>query len=118
MIDDDKFKRIKEIIKAYGLSLNEKQISDNSSDCSGNSCPLARVYFFISIFIKNFNNLIKLKFKRELRIKRAQQRLKLKQKKDQRQIVKESKSGLFCKTEVIPLTKVLPEEDIDIDILS
>ena len=44
MIDDDKFKRIKDIIKAYGLSLNEKQISDNSSDCSGNSCPLARVY--------------------------------------------------------------------------
>ncbi len=47
MIDDDKFKRIKDIIKAYGLSLNEKQISDNSSDCSGNSCPLARVYFFV-----------------------------------------------------------------------
>ena len=42
-IDDDKFKRIKEIIKLHGLSLNEKQISDNSSDCSANSCPLAKV---------------------------------------------------------------------------
>ena len=42
-IDDEKFKRIKEIIKLHGLSLNEKQISDNSSDCSANSCPLAKV---------------------------------------------------------------------------
>ena len=33
-------------------------------------------------------------------------------------MVKESKSGLFSKTEEITLTKVLPEEDIDIDILS
>lgn len=56
--------------------------------------------------------------KRELRIKRAQQRLKLKQKKDQRQITKESKSGLFSKTEVIPLSQILPEEDIEVDILS
>jgi hypothetical protein len=33
-------------------------------------------------------------------------------------MVKESKCGLFSNTKVIPLTKVLPEEDIDIDILS
>jgi hypothetical protein len=100
MIDDEKYKRIKEIIKIHGPLLNEKHISDNSSDCSSaNSCPLA---------------------KRELRIKRAQQRLKLKQQKDKRQIVKESKCGLFSNTEVIKIlkTKVLPEDDIDIDILS
>ncbi|CAF0760906.1 unnamed protein product [Brachionus calyciflorus] len=91
MIDDDKFKRIKDVIKIYGISFNEKPIVESPD------CPLA---------------------KRELRIKRAQQRLKLKQKKDQRQVLKENKSGLFCKTEVVPLRSVLPEEDIDIDILS
>jgi hypothetical protein len=49
MIDDDKYKRIKDIIKIHGPLLNEKQISDNSSDCSANSCPLAKVnnvYFY------------------------------------------------------------------------
>ena len=44
--------------------------------------------------------------------------MKLKQKKDLRQISKESKSGLFSKTEVIPLSQILPEEDIEVDILS
>jgi len=39
IIDDEKFKRIKDVIKTYGLFLNEKQLSDNSSDCSANSCP-------------------------------------------------------------------------------
>lgn len=43
MIDDDKYKRIKDIIKIHGPLINEKQISDNSSDCSANSCPLAKV---------------------------------------------------------------------------
>ena len=38
-IDDEKFKRIKDVIKTYGLFLNDKLISDNSSDCSANSCP-------------------------------------------------------------------------------
>jgi hypothetical protein len=37
MIDDEKFRRIKDIIKAYGLSLNEKQLADSSD------CPLAKV---------------------------------------------------------------------------
>lgn len=101
IIDDDKFKRIKDIIKAYGFFSNEKQLNDNSSDCSANSCPQS---YHLA--------------KRELRIKRAQQRLKLKIKKEHRQIIKESKSGLFAKTEVIPLSKVLPEEDIEVDILS
>ena len=54
IIDDDKFKRIKDVIKTYGLFLNEKQISDNSSDCSANSCPqsyqLAKVIFSIPFF--------------------------------------------------------------------
>jgi hypothetical protein len=48
----------------------------------------------------------------------VQQRLKLKQKKEQRQHIKENKSGLFNRTEVVPLKQALPEEDIDIDILS
>lgn len=39
IIDDDKFKRIKDVIKAYGLFANEHQSNDNSSDCSANSCP-------------------------------------------------------------------------------
>jgi hypothetical protein len=39
MIDDMKFRRIKEIIKLHGLNLKEKQISDNCSECSANSCP-------------------------------------------------------------------------------
>lgn len=46
MIDDEKFRRIKDIIKAYGLSLNEKLLTDNSSDC-----PLAKVkncFLFLS----------------------------------------------------------------------
>ena len=34
-----KFRRIKEIIKIHGLYLNEKQISDNCSECSATSCP-------------------------------------------------------------------------------
>ena len=55
---------------------------------------------------------------RELRMRRVQQRLKLKQKKEQRQIVKETKSGLFCNTVIMPLSSALPEEDTDIDILS
>lgn len=56
--------------------------------------------------------------KRELRLRRAQQRiLKHTQRKESRQILKESKSGLFIKTEVIPLSTVLPEEDIEVDIL-
>jgi hypothetical protein len=38
-------------------------------------------------------------------------------KKESRQ-KKETKSGLFIKTEVIPLSQVLPEEDIEVDILS
>ncbi|RNA20212.1 hypothetical protein BpHYR1_019538 [Brachionus plicatilis] len=90
MIDDEKFKRIKDVIKVYGISLTEKSVVESPD------CPLA---------------------KRELRIKRAQQRLKLKQKKELRQVLKENKSGLFCKTQVIPLRSVLPEEDTDIDIL-
>jgi hypothetical protein len=51
-------------------------------------------------------------------MKRVQQKLKLKQKKEQRQILKENKSGLFCNTEVVPLSKILPEEEIEVDILS
>ncbi len=44
MIDDDKFKRVKDTIKAYGLSLNEKQqIGDHASDYNATICPLARV---------------------------------------------------------------------------
>lgn len=39
MIDDEKFRRIKDIIKSHGLKFNEKQISDNCSECSANSCP-------------------------------------------------------------------------------
>ena len=39
MVDDDKFRRIKEVIKLYGLSFSEKPVQDNSSDCSANSCP-------------------------------------------------------------------------------
>lgn len=54
IIDDDKFKRIKDVIKTYGLFLNEKQLSDNLSDCSANSCPqsyqLAKVFkYFLPI---------------------------------------------------------------------
>jgi len=101
IIDDDKFKRIKDVIKAYGLFANEHQFNDNFSDCSANSCPQS---YHLA--------------KRELRLKRAQQRLKLKIKKEHRQIIKESKSGLFTNTEVIPLSQVLPEEDIEVDILS
>jgi len=76
-------------------------MNDNSSDCSANSCPQS---YHLA--------------KREQRIKRAQQRFKLKCKKEQRQIIKETKSGLFAKTEVVPLSQVLPEEDIEVDILS
>lgn len=102
MINDEKFRRIKEIIKFHGLNLNEKQNGDNFSECSANSCPQG----------------YKLA-KRELRLRRAQQRLiKHTQRKETRQILKESKSGLFTKTEVIPLSQVLPEEDIEVDILS
>ena len=125
MIDDEKFRRIKEVIKLYGLSLNEKPLKDNSSDCSANSCPqdyqLLKVSFHVSWTWNHslgYNRHFLLSLKRELRLKRAQQRLKLKQKKDHRQTVKESKSGLFNKTEVVPLSQVLPEEDIDIDVLS
>jgi hypothetical protein len=44
MIDDEKFRRLKEVIKMHGLKLNEiskqeKQISDNWSECSAISCP-------------------------------------------------------------------------------
>jgi hypothetical protein len=62
IIDDDKFKRIKDVIKTYGLFLNEKQINDNSSDCSANSCPqsyqLAKVNFSIPFFLLVLFNLI------------------------------------------------------------
>ncbi len=39
MIDDMKFRRIKDIIKLHGLDLKEKQINDNCSECSAKSCP-------------------------------------------------------------------------------
>jgi hypothetical protein len=43
-IDDEKFRRLKEVIKLHGLKLNEiskneQQISDNWSECSAKSCP-------------------------------------------------------------------------------
>jgi hypothetical protein len=44
--------------------------------------------------------------------------MKLKQQKEKRQTLKENKSGLFYNTQVVPLKQALPEEDIDIDVLS
>ncbi|CAM6000208.1 unnamed protein product [Sphagnum balticum] len=55
---------------------------------------------------------------RELRIKRAHQRFKLRQKKEQRQLSKATKSGLFSHTETVKLSRVLPEQEFDVDILS
>jgi hypothetical protein len=125
IIDDDKYKRIKDVIKSYGFYSNDHQKNDNSSDCSANSCPqsyhLAKVILFYKIslyLIIRFINKIIICLKRELRLKRAQQQFKLKIKKEARQIIKETKSGLFAKTEVVPLSQVLPEEDIEVDILS
>ena len=45
MIDDEKFKRIKEIMKFYGFPLDLKQPIDNMSDLS----PLAKVIFKFDI---------------------------------------------------------------------
>ena len=39
MIDDEKFKRIKDVIKVYGISLNEKYVVESPD------CPLAKVIF-------------------------------------------------------------------------
>lgn len=54
MINDEKFRRIKEIIKFHGLNLNEKQNGDNFSECSANSCPqgykMTKVYFINGYF--------------------------------------------------------------------
>lgn len=88
-------------------------MSTELSSCQGN-LKLKVLNHLLQIIIKIYISFSK----RELRIKRAQQRLKLKIKKEHRQIQKETKSGLFAKTEVIPLSKVLPEEDIEVDILS
>lgn len=49
IIDDDKYKRIKDVIKIYGIFLSDKPINDNSSDCSAISCPLSRVSIFESL---------------------------------------------------------------------
>ncbi len=44
MIDDEKFRRIKEVIKLYGLSLTEKQLlNENSIDCCPQTCHLVKV---------------------------------------------------------------------------
>jgi hypothetical protein len=84
-------------MKLQGLVLNEKQINESELNVQIN-CAIT---------------------KRELRIKRANQRLKIKQKKYQRQIIKESKNELFSLTEIVSLKKpVLTDEDFLIDILN
>lgn len=41
MIDDEKFKRIKDVIKTYGISLTEKSVVESPD------CPLAKVLLFV-----------------------------------------------------------------------
>jgi len=86
---DEKYRRIRNIIKFNVDDIRESAISETTSN-SNKSDPT-----------------------QEQRIERC---LKLRQRKEQRQAMKEQKSGLFVKHEVMELTKC--DEDIEVDILS
>lgn len=43
MIDDEKFRRIRELIKFHGIKFSDKLNSDNCSECSANSCPQTKI---------------------------------------------------------------------------
>ncbi|KAI0980774.1 hypothetical protein GJ496_010878 [Pomphorhynchus laevis] len=101
MLDNHKFRHIRDLLRLQGIPLEMNQQGDRMSEQSGGSSIQNRCYT-----------------KQDIRLSRQKRFLKLRQRKDRLQQAREERSGLFEYNETLSLKSNLSDEENDIDIIS
>lgn len=101
MLDNHKYRHIRDLLRLQGISLRGSDRKNRScvDDCHASAGHRRHT-------------------KQEIRLLRQKRFLKLRQRKDRLQLAREERSGLFEFNETLSVKSNAPDEDTDIDILS